>query len=326
MPPPTDLTQLVNGYRISQALYVAATLGIADLLKDGDRTAEELAQETESDPGALYRLLRALASVGVFHEDEQRRFSLTDLGEDLRSDSPTTIAGWAAFIGRPYYWETWGNLLHSVRTGENAFRHVHGTDVWSYRTEHPEESPIFDRAMTDLTGRVNAVVGDAYDFSRFGCVVDVGGGQGALLRRLLDATPQLEGILFDQPHVVAGAPEHDRMRIVPGSFFEGVPEGGDAYVLKWIIHDWDDEEATAILRTCRSAMTSDAVLLLLERVVGEPNADPATKFGDLNMLVAPGGRERTLDEFAALFSAAGFTLNCSSGGAPIAVIEALPER
>jgi hypothetical protein len=320
----TDLSQLANSYRISQALYVAATLGLADLVKDGARSADDLAREAGADPDALYRLLRALASVGVFHEDDERRFSLTEAGQDLRSDSPTTIAGWAAFIGRPYFWEVWGNLLHSVQTGENAFQHVHGTDVWTYRTQHPEESPVFDRAMTDLTRRVHAEVLDAYDFGRFGTIVDVGGGQGALLAAILDAHPQVHGVLFDQPHVVSGATIGDRAVVVAGNFFESVPDGGDAYVLKWIIHDWEDEEGVAILESCRRAMAADAVVLLIERIVGEPNTDPATKFSDLNMLVSPGGRERTLDEFAALFDRSGLALGDVYDAGAMKVIEAAP--
>jgi hypothetical protein len=324
LPPPEDLWNLVNGYRVSQAIYVAATLGLANALADGPRTSAELAGETDADPDALYRLLRALASVGVFYEDDARRFSLTPLGEGLRSDRAGSIRGWAAFIGRPYYWQAWGNLLHSVQTGENAFRHVHGVDVWDYRTKHPEESPIFDRAMTDLTKRVTARVLEEYDFGRFGTIVDVGGGQGALLTALLEANPGVNGVLFDQPHVVANASVPENCRVVGGSFFESVPEGGDVYLLKWIVHDWDDEEAIAILRACRRAMSADAVVLLIERVVGEPNEDPATKFSDLNMLVSPGGRERTVDEYAALFDAAGLRLNTVSGGNPVSVIEALP--
>lgn len=303
---------------------MAATLGLADALADGPRTVDELAAATATDPDALYRLLRALASIGVFHEDDGRRFSLAELGEELQTGSASSIAAWATFVGRPAHWQAWGDLLHSVRTGENAFRHVHGADVWAYRTEHPEESAIFDRAMADLSRRLNAAVLDTYDFRPFGTVVDVGGGRGALLSGLLEAHPAMHGVLFDQPHVVAGAHETARMRVVPGSFFERVPESGDAYVLKWIIHDWENEEAIAILRTCRRAMRPDAVLLLIERLLGAPNDDPAAKFSDLNMLVSAGGRERTVDEFAELFAAAGLRLSGVSGGNPVAVIEAVP--
>jgi hypothetical protein len=313
--PLAELRRLVNGYQVSQAIHVAATLGIADLLADGPRTSDELAAETGAHPRALYRLLRALASIGVFREEDDERFTLTPIGERLRSDVPDSIHGWAAFIGRPYHWQAWSDLLHSVRTGENAFAHVHGTDVWHYRAERPEESAIFDRAMETLTGASNRSLLDGYDFGHFGTIVDVGGGNGALLSALLAEHPAMQGILVDQPHVVANADAvlraagvADRCRVVPGSFFEEVPAGGEAYVLKSIIHDWEDQEAIAILRVCRAAMPDAGVLLLVERVVGAPNEDPGAKFGDLNMLVAPGGQERTLEEWAALLEIAGFRL------------------
>jgi hypothetical protein len=320
---PPDLWNLAHGYRVSQALHVAAVLGIADELKDGERTSDDLAAAVGAHPDTLYRLLRALASVGVLHEVEGRSFSLTDAGYDLRSDSPRTIAGWASFVGSSYYWAAWGNLLHSVRTGENAFHHVYGTDVWTYRTEHPEAGPPFDRAMTELTRRANEAIVAAYDFGRFGTLVDVGGGRGALLRAILDANPNLSGILFDQPHVVAGVELPERASVVGGSFFEAVPDGADAYVLKWIIHDWEDPEARAILETCRRAMPQDARVLVVERVVGPPNEDADAKFSDLNMLVMPGGRERTRDEFARLFESAGLRLEHVFPAGQLAVLEAL---
>ena len=307
------LRQLVNGFQVSQAIHVAAVLGIADLLAEGPRSSADLAAATDTHAETLYRVLRALASAGVFHEENGRRFALTPLGDCLRSDAPEPIGGWAAFIGRPYYWQAWASLLHSVRTGENAFRHVHGMDVWEYRTQQPEESPIFDRAMTDSTRRINRAILDAYDFGRFATVADVGGGHGALLAALLAEHPRMRGILFDQPHVVAKAggvlsAVADRCDVVGGSFFEAIPQGADAYVLKSVIHDWEDDEAVAILRTCRRAFSPDGTLLVVEWEIGPPNDGHAAKFGDLNMLVAPGGRERTTDEYAALFASAGFRL------------------
>jgi hypothetical protein len=320
---------MINGYQVSQAIHVAATLGIADLLKDGLRTSDELAQATETHPATLYRLLRALAAVGILREDDDRRFALAPMGEQLREDHPQSLRGWAAFIGRPYYWEAWGHLLDSVRTGENAFRLLNGEDIWSYRAERPEENAIFDRAMRSLTAATNRALLDSYDFSRFGTIVDVGGGNGALLALLLAEYPKMRGILFDQPHVVANANDvlrgvADRCRVVPGSFFESVPTGGDAYVLKAIIHDWDDEQSTTILRVVRQSVPDGGVLFVLERLLGGPNEDPVTKFGDLNMLVAPGGRERTVDEFAGLFAAARFKLErVTTTAAGLAVVEAV---
>jgi hypothetical protein len=309
-----ELRQLINGYQVSQAIYVAATLGIADLLADGARLSDELAVSTDTHAPSLYRLLRALAGIGLLHEGEDRRFSLTPLGEPLRSDAPQPLGGWAAFIGREHHWNAWGHLLHSVRTGENAMRHVLGESVWDYRAARPEEAELFDRAMTDLTRTSNRAL-VAYDFGRFRVVVDVGGGRGALLTAILDANPDVRGVLFDQPHVVAGVDLGERCEIVAGSFFDAVPSGGDAYVLKAIVHDWEDEEALQILRVCRAAMSDDATLLVIEVELGAPN-EPEGKLSDLNMLVGPGGRERTRKEYAELFAAAGFELASvtSTGG------------
>ena len=330
--PAAALTRMIVGFQVSQAIHVAATLGIADLLAGGPRTVDELAAETETHGPSLYRLLRALASVGIFHEEEGRRFALTPMAELLRSDVPGSLRGWAAFIGRPYFRESWSALEHSIRTGENAFQHVHGTDVWSYRAERPEESAIFDRAMQSLTGGANEALLEAYDFGRFRTVVDVGGGNGALLAALLTKYPAMQGIVFDQDHVVANAGPvleeagvADRCKVVGGSFFEEVPGGGDAYTLKSIIHDWDDERSIEILRVCRRAMSDDARLLLIERIVGPPNEDPRTKFGDLNMLVNPAGRERTVEEWESLLDASGFRLEGTTPSASgLAVIEAAP--
>jgi hypothetical protein len=328
--PSATLTRMIVGFQVSQAIHVAASLGVADLLAGGPRTSDELAAETGTHAQSLYRLLRALASVGVFHEEDGRSFSLTPMGELLRSDVPGSLHGWAAFIGRPYFRESWTALEHSIRTGENAFRHVHGTDVWSYRAQRPEESAIFDRAMQSLTGGSNEALLEAYDFGHFHTVVDVGGGNGALLAALLSAYPDLRGIVFDQPHVVSNAGAlldaagvADRCELVGGSFFEEVPAGGDAYVLKSIIHDWEDEESIAILEACGRAMHDGALLLLIERIVGPPNEDARTKFGDLNMLVNPYGRERTIDEWDGLLRASGFVLEGTTPTASgLAVIEA----
>jgi O-methyltransferase domain/Dimerisation domain len=310
------LLALINGYQVSQALHVAARLGIADRLADGPRSPEELG--LEADPDALRRLLRALAAAGVLSERDGR-YALTELGEGLRSDAPGSLAGWAAFVGRPYHWSSWAALEHAVRTGENAFRAVHGTDVWSYRRAHPEEAEIFDGAMTSLTGRVNAAVAEAHDFGRYGTVVDVGGGRGALLAAIVARHPEVRGVLFDQPDVVAGAQLGDRCTAAGGSFFEAVPAGGDAYLLKSVLHDWPDAEAVAILRACHAA--GAPVVLVVER---DLTADPRAAFSDLNMLVGPGGRERTLREYGALLDAAGFRLTGSTTTpAGVAVIEAL---
>lgn len=301
--PSAALRRLINGFQVTQAIHVATVLGLADLLAGGPRSSDDLAAATKTHPDALYRLLRALASIGVFREEDGRQFALTDLGAGLRSDAPDSLAGWAAFVGEPYYWQAWGALLHSVRTGENAFRHVHGTDAWTFRARDPERSARFDRAMTALARQVAVAVLAAYDFGRFATIVDVGGGNGTFLAAILTQHPTTRGVLFDQSHVVAGAGSiltaagvAERCEVVGGSFFEAVPDGGDAYVLKAILHDWEDEACVRILQTCRRAMANGAALLVVEQELGPPNAEPASKFMDLNMLVAPGGRERTSEE------------------------------
>ena len=328
----SDLTRLINGYQISQAIHVAARLGIADYLSHGPLSSIELARLSGSHPRTLYRLLRALASAGVFHEADDRTFWLTPMGECLRSDSSTPLDGWAAYIGRPYAWQAWGHLEHSVRTGENAFRHLNGQSVWEYRSTRPDENAIFNRAMTaNSRGAIEATIA-AYDFSRFRHVADIGGGQGQLLAGILAANKAQRGTLFDQPHVVGKAAEvlnqhgvADRCEIVGGSFFEAIPEGADAYVMRAIIHDWDDKEAISILKTCRRAMTAEAKLLLVERVVEPPNEGLISKFSDLNMLVMLGALERTYDEYSALCRTAGFeTRGTARAGSHFQVIEAVP--
>jgi hypothetical protein len=306
--PTVALRRLANGYQVTQAIHVAASLGIADLLRDGPQDSETLAAATASHAPSLHRVLRALASVGVLHEDDHGGFALTAIGEGLRSDAPEPVGGWAVFIGRPYHWQAWGALLHGVRTGENAFRSVHGTDVWDYRAADAEEGAIFDGAMTAIMLRANRHVLAAYDFGRFARVVDVGGGRGAFLGAVLDANPAMRGVLFDQPHVVEGAVVGERCEVVAGSFFDAVPEGADAYLLKAVLHDWEDEDAVRILRRCRAAIPDHGAVLVVERDLGTANENADAKLSDLNMMVGPGGRERTGGEFATLFAAGGFAL------------------
>ena len=329
--PRFDLLGLINGFQITQAIRVASILRVADYLNEGARSSGELAVLTKSHPDALYRLLRALAAVGVFREDEGRKFMLTPMGECLRKDSATPLGAWAEVVGSSYFWQAWGHLLHSVQTGENAFQNLNGKDVWQFRAEHPEYGATFDQAMTQLSrGSAEAVI-HAYDFSSFRHIVDVGGGQGLMLAAILCAHPHLRGTLFDQSDVVARATAVlvergvvDRCNIVGGSFFETVPAGADAYLMRVVIHDWEDDEAIAILKVCRRAMRDSAKLLLIERLVAPPNEMPATKFSDLNMLVSPGGRERTREEFSDLFARSGFELTLVLSAGIHNVIEARP--
>jgi len=323
--PTVALRRLTNGYQVTQAIHVAAALGIADLLCDGPRDSDALAQETATHAPSLRRVLRALASVGVLHEGDDGRFALTAIGECLRSDAAEPVGAWAAFVGRPYHWQAWGALLHGVRTGESPFGSVHGTDVWDYRAAHPEEDAIFNAAMTDIMRRANAHLLTAYDFGRFGTVVDVGGGRGAFLGAILEAHPAMRGVLFDQAHVVEGAIVGERCEVVGGSFFEAVPEGADAYLLKAVLHDWEDGDALAILARCRAAIPAHGALLVVERDLGGPNENADAKLSDLNMLVGLGGRERTRDEFAELLARGGFALQSATPSAiGLSVFEAHP--
>jgi O-methyltransferase/methyltransferase family protein len=327
-----ELMGIATGYQGSRALTVATELGIADLLRGGPRPVGDLALATGTHEPTLYRLLRALASVGVFHEDNERCFSLTPMGQLLRSDALTSVGAVARFVGRDYHWTAWGHLLHSVRTGENASRAALGTDVWTYRERHPEENEIFNAAMAALSRAGAGPELVAYDYGRHRIIADIAGGTGVLLSAILRKHPESRGILFDQPHVVAAARTileregvADRVRIESGSFFERVPSGADAYVMRRTLHNWLDTEAVAILRCCRAAMRPDARLLLIESVVGPPNADPQSKFSDLGMLVSPGGRERTESEWSALLAEGGFKLHqVHPAGPTAAVIEAWP--
>ena len=313
--PGVQLQHLIAGGWVAQAIAVAADLGIADLLADGPKSSAELAEATDSHPRALYRLLRTLAGVGVFTEVEPETFGLTPMAETLRSDVPASLRAWARQTCGDVQWRTWGQLGHSVRTGGTAFKHVHGMENWQYRAQHPEANAMFNAAMTSFSSQVTGAVVAAYDFSRFGTLVDVGGGLGQLLATILAATPSLRGLLFDQPHVVANAGRiladagvADRCEIVGGSFFESVPGGADAYILSRVIHDWDDERSVAILKTCRRAMGDGGTLLLVEEVIPPGDTPSFGKLMDLNMLVSPGGEERTEAEYRALYEAAGFTL------------------
>jgi hypothetical protein len=239
---------------------------------------------------------------------------------------------YARWIGTPGQWRAWGNLLHSIKSGESALRFAYGIDAWTYRKQHPEEQAVFDSAMTGNSRSEAQAALEAYDFSRFACVVDVGGGQGLLLKAILLACPATRGILFDQPQVVASADRvlasaelAQRCQIVAGSFFEAVPENGDAYVMKAILHDWDDGRSIDILRTCRRAMSATATLLVVERVIGPPNDIPEGKFSELNMLVQYAALERTSQEFRDLLKSGGFEMTeVVRTRSPLSIIVAQP--
>jgi hypothetical protein len=332
-PPAVTLRRITTAYWTSQATYVFAALGIPDLLANRSQTSEALAATTNTHAPSLYRLLRAVASLGLLEEDEARQFSLTPVGTLLRSDVPGSMRAWAILVGEPWFRSGWDNLLHSIRTGETGFERAHGLEAWAYFARHPDANTLFNAAMTSVAPiKANATVG-AYDFSEFGVVVDVGGGHGTLLAAILAGHPKVRGILFDQPHVVEGARAvlraagvAERCEIVAGSFFETVPAAGDAYILQTVIHDWDDEDSVRILQTCRRSMSGGAKLLLVEQVVPTGNDYHPSKFDDLNMLVIQHGRERTAQEFRELLGAAGFMLRrVLPTPSQWSVVEAVPQ-
>lgn len=314
MPPQMLVFQMMSGYWVSQAIYVAAKLDLAGWLKDGPKNSEELAATTSTHAPTLYRLLRSLSGLGLFSEDESGRFSLTPLAATLQ-DGPNSVRAMVLHLGENASWQAWGNLLHSIQTGETAFNHAHGMEVFPYYAQHPECNAVFNEAMTNYSEAVSAAVCEAYDFSRAGTIIDIGGGHGSLLAAILKATPNSKGILFDLPPAVAGARGRieaeglsERCELIGGDFFDSVPQGGDTYILKSIIHDWDEERAIAILKNIRRAMKPDGKLLLVETVIPPGNEPSPAKLGDLHMLVMTGGRERSRAEYGALFDAAGFQL------------------
>jgi len=330
-PPQFAMLQLITGFWVSRAIYVAAKLGLADLVKDSPKTADELARLTGTHPPSLYRALRALASVGVFTDDGQGRFAQTPLSETLRSDTPGSLRALAIVeLGQEHY-PAWGNLMHSVKTGEIAFDNLFKQNAWEYYAQNPEDASNFNESMRGLTEMVNVAVLEAYDFSGVDKLVDVAGGTGRLISSILSAHPRMRGVLFDLPHVIAeagplldAAGVRGRCETSTGDFFRSVPEGGDAYVMKWIIHDWDDEKSTVILKNIHRAMDEKGKLLLIEMVVPEGNQPDLSKFLDLDMMVMTGGRERTEAEFNSLLAASGFKLTRVIRTAyPVCVIEAV---
>ncbi|WP_327355116.1 methyltransferase [Streptomyces sp. NBC_01304] len=324
--------EIVTNAWISRAVYAGTALGLPAHLADGPRTTAELAELTSSDPRALGRLLRALTGVGLFRTDERGRHVLTDVGQALRSDVPGSLASLVQMeLGEAHH-DTWGQILHSVQTGEAAFAKAVGCDIWAFFEGDPVMNAHLGQAMSGLTAMVADTVIEAYDFGPYEKIVDVGGGEGAFLSAVLAAHPRARGVVFDLPHVVpAGAPHiadaglSERCELVGGSFFEKVPEGGDLYTMKWVLHDWDDASCVRILQSCRQVMSDDARLLIVDTVVPEGDEFSPSKIIDLNMMVLSGGQERTAEEFRALLAEAGFRLTrIVPTRSPSSVIEAEP--
>jgi ubiquinone/menaquinone biosynthesis C-methylase UbiE len=311
--PKQKLLQMLTSYWIAQAIHVAAKLGIADLVKNGPVACDELAKATKTHARSLYRVLRALASVGIFAEDERGRFGLTDMARCLLDEHGSQRAV-AIMMGEEHY-ASWAHLLYSVQTGKPAFDHVFGKPIFDYLSEHSEQAKIFDAAMTGFHGEETPTMIDAYDFGQFKTVVDVGGGNGTVLAAILRKHPGVHGILFDLEGVIGRAKENlakagvaNRCQTVAGSFFKSVAPGGDAYVMRHIIHDWTDEQCRTILGNIRNVIPNAGKLLVIEMVIPPGNDANLGKLLDLNMLVMPGGQERTEAEYRKLFESSGFKL------------------
>jgi len=313
--PVEAMLQMMSGFWISRGLYIAAKLGIADHLRDGDKTADELAAVTKTHPGALFRVLRMLSTVGVFEQKEANRFALTPLSETLLSDVPLSLrAGVIAEMGEVHY-DAWGNLMHSVETGEIAFDHKFGMNVWQYFETDPDKAQNFNKYMAGSSAGVSQAIVAAYDFSKARTIVDAGGGLGSMISAVLQANPDLNGILFDAPSVIEKSHDflteagvRERCKTIGGDFFESVPTGGDLYTMRWIIHDWDDDLSIKILKNIRQVIPENGKLLLFEAVVPDDGKPHFSKFMDLIMLTMTGGSERTAKEYDVLLEKAGFKM------------------
>jgi len=333
LPASAQMMQMLTAKWLSAAISTAAELGIADLLASGDKTAAELAAASSAHAPSLYRLLRTLASTGVFAETEPRTFTLTPLAQCLRSDAPDSMRSFAQFMAMPLCQGAWGELLHCVTTGETGIRKAFGqANPFEYLQTRPKEAAVFDAAMTDLTRMGAPAVAEAYDFGRFRKLVDIAGGQGLLLQTILRQYPNVKGVLFDLPQVIERAKPvvaarglADRCELIAGDFFQSVPGGADGYMMQHIIHDWDDERSVEILGKVRQVIDPLGRLLLMESVVPPGNTPSPAKLLDLEMLVMPGGRERTAEEYQELLAASGFRLlQVHVTGGPGHVIEAAP--
>ena len=328
-----ELLHLTAAAWAGQTVRVAAKLGIADQLEDGPKTAADLAEAVGAHAGALRRLLRVLVGLGLLDEQSDGRFALTATGDGLRTRAPVSLRAYAVMLGEDWMWRALGDLLHTVRTGEPAFAHVNGVPLYRYLGDHAEAAAVFDAAITDRARQENPAIVSAYDWPD-GTIVDVGGGQGSLLAAVLARNANARGIVFEMPHVAAAAAKlideaglGSRCEARAGDFFEHVPEGGDLYLLRRVLHGQDDERAVAILRNCRAAMDSLGRILVIEHVLGSSDVPTWGGMLDLQMLVlSAGGRERDEAEYRALFTAAGLRLHrfiptaCSTS-----LIEAAPD-
>jgi hypothetical protein len=332
LPPHAQLIQMGTAFWISRMLYAAAKLELADRLAAGPMRAAEVADATGTDPVALYRLMRALASLGLLTERADQQFGLTPLGSALKTDAPGAARATILAMGNPWFWRGWEELLHSLETGEPGILKACGKPVFDILAEHPQEAAYFNDAMVGIHGGEPPAVAAAYDFSGFGTIVDVGGGSGNLLTTILARYPQPRGVLFDLPHVAEDAARlidarglSQRISTAAGSFLDAVPPGGDAYLLSHVIHDWSEPQALAILANCRKVMQPHSKLLIVEMVLPPGDAPHPGKILDMVMLVLPGGRERSEQEYAELLTRAGFQLRrVVPTESPASIVEAVP--
>jgi hypothetical protein len=314
-PPEIGLLELASGFMATHAVYAAAKLGIADALADGPRFADEVAVDVGSDPDATHRLLRACATFGVFSEQPDGRFGLTPLARPLRSGTPDSMLPVILMLGDPSYQGPWGQLARTVETGRPGAEEALGKPMWEYLDDDPEFAATFNHAMTRLSALDWPTVDAVYDFTKFSTIVDVGGGHGQLLSLMLAAAPAAKGVLMERDVLIAEAEDHlreagvlSRCRLETGSFFETAPSDGDLYVLRRVVHDFDDEQAVAILTTVRRHMPRGSTLLLLESVVPPGNTPHFAKLLDLDMMIFVGGRERTRQQFETLLDRAGLRM------------------
>jgi hypothetical protein len=330
-PAHVGMFQLLQGAFITGSIACLAQLAIPDLVETGPRSAKELASQIGADPDALYRLMRATASVGVLSEGSDQKFSQTPLSAVLRSDATPSLRAFAIMHGREWHEMGWSNLEYCVRTGKQALDKVYGKSIFEYLQSNPREAQIFNQAMTDLSSIDGPAVADAYSFERMHSIVDVGGGHGLLLAAILTRNPHLQGTVYDVETVIAGAkngplkPMSNRCKFEAGDMFSSVPAGSDVYIMKHIIHDWPDDLCLKVLKSCRQGVNAGGKLLVVDNVIQPGNEFAPGKFLDLQMLIFPGGRERTEKEFRELFAAAGWRLTrIIPLPVPVSIVEGVP--
>jgi hypothetical protein len=331
-PPHVQLIQMATAYWVSRLLYAVAKLRVPDHLADGPATAESVASKTGSHAPTLYRVMRTLASLGVFTEDGQRRFALTPLGQALRSGAPGSAHATVLTLAGDWAWKSFEEVLHSIETGQPGFEKAFGEPPFDWMGKNPEQAALFNETMIGFHGEEPAAVAAAYDFSSMQTIVDVGGGTGNLLTTVVAKHTHTRGILFDLPHVTREAPAliearglADRITVETGSFFDSVPRGGSAYMLSHVIHDWSETQCLTILENCRRAMDTNGRLLMIEMVLPPGDTPHPGKLLDMMMLLAPGGQERTEEEYRALLHQAGFRLTRTvPTQSAVSVVEAVP--